>query len=398
MLLPEETNNLEAVALSKAGLSGAFFTDQRLFDVERQVLFIDTWACVAAADDVASGSVWPVEIAGQPLLVTRDRHGILRCFFNTCSHRGTILVEGGQQKCTRIVCPYHAWSYDLEGKLRSTPHIGGANVNEHESINPAGLGLRPVEIREWAGLVFVNISGTAEPFEDYIRAISERLEKYDLSQLKLGTATRAEAKANWKIVVENFVESYHLPWIHSDMNRYNPMEDHYQILGGRDFVGQGLKNMRPTDKAANKLPPFPNLTPDQMAEGESHFLFPNLMFGVLADYMYAIILFPESPEITKERLVILFNGEAAARSPENEELREVILRRMADVNNEDMGITEKVQAGRRASSFTGGKFVPLQEKTSEQFQQGIATRLLNACGHDISKFHFQEKEIHHMAK
>lgn len=395
MLTETECAHLEHVARGECGLDGTFFTDARLFDHEMDTLFLPSWVCVAASDDVATPrSVHPVTFGRQPILLTRNRAGELHAWFNVCSHRGATLVDKPQKNCARIVCPYHAWSYDLDGNLRNTPHVGGFNIHDTPEINPENLGLRPVPVAEWAGLVFVNISGDGEPFDDFIRPMAERLQAYDLTRLRLGIETATEVPANWKIVVENFVESYHLPWIHSNMNTFNPMEDHYQIIGGRHYLGQGLKNMRPDDDAAYKLPPFPNLTPEQMATGESYYLFPNLMFGVLIDYLYAIILFPEAPGVTRERLVILFNGEDAATVPEHEHLRKVVLDRMVSVNNEDIFITGRLQDGRHARGFSGGQFALEQEKTSLCFQQGIAARLLEAAGRtpaDAIPF----EDIHH---
>lgn len=391
----QELAILEDVAHGRRGLPGPFFTDPRLYALEMRDIFQASWVCVAASDDLPSPkSVYPVTFGDQPILLARDRNNTLKAFFNVCSHRGAVMLDKPQKSCTRIVCPYHAWSYDLDGTLRATPHVGGYNVHQTPEIDPAKLGLRPIPVREWAGLVFVNISGDGKPFDDFIRPMADRLAAYDLSLLRLGIETGVEFKANWKIVVENFVESYHLPWIHAHMNSYNPMEDHYQIIGGENFLGQGLKNMRPNDAAAYKLPRFPNLTADQLTIGESYYLYPNVMFGLLIDYLYAIILFPVSPDVTRERLVILFNGEEAARSPAYADLRQVVLDRMVEVNNEDIFITERLQAGRYANAFTGGQFAPAQEKTSLCFQQAIALRLLRASGRDVAVT-LPMEDIHH---
>ncbi len=395
-LTSDEINILTSVAQGHRGLPGTFFTDARLHQIEMRDLFMKSWVCVGASDDLPTAkSVYPVVYADQPILLVRDKDKVLKAFFNVCSHRGAVLIDKPQKSCTRIVCPYHAWTYDLDGCLRATPHVGGSNIHTTPEIDDAQLGLKSIPVREWAGLIFVNISGQAEPFETYITAIDQRLSDYDLSQLRLGIDAHVEFKANWKIVVENFVESYHLPWIHTAMNTYNPMEDHYQIIGGRDYLGQGLKNMRPDDAAAYKLPRFPNLTEDQLTRGESYYIYPNVMFGVLIDYLYAIILFPVSPGVTKERMVILFNGEDAAKGPDYAELRQVVLQRMVDVNNEDIYVTEKLQAGRHSLSFVGGQFALAQEKTSLCFQQSVALRFLEKAGVPLSQ-QIPTEDIHHV--
>ena len=381
MLSNDRADHLSATLRGVSGLRGEFFTSDELFGQEMQALFHGGWMCVGSGDDAGRpGSIYPVRIAGQDILLARDRSGELRCFFNHCSHRGAILADAPRDGCTRIVCPYHAWSYDLAGALRKTPHVGGAGIHEGAGIDPAERGLRAVPVAEWAGLVFANLGGSAEPFERFIAPLAERLRDYDLTNLHFAGDAAATAQANWKIVAENFVESYHLPWIHPTMNRYNPMEDHYQILGGSTYFGQGLLGLEFTDEAVNVLPRFPNLTPEQLTTGESHFIFPNLMFGVLIDFAFAIIMFPETPGRTRERAVVLVNGRDTATDPAFANARATLLERIVSVNNEDMGVTESVQRGRSSLAFAGGCFSPAQERTSRQLQQAYALRMLKASG------------------
>ena len=201
-------------------------------------------------------------------------------------------------------------------------------------------------------------------------------------------------EANWKVVVENFVESYHLPWVHPSMNRYNPMEDHYQILGGDTYIGQGLLGLEFEDAAANLLPRFPNLTPEQLTTGESHFVFPNLLFGVMIEMGYAVIMLPEAPGRTRERVVVMVNGEEAATAPRFKEARDILLERIVSVNAEDIGITESVQRGRSSPAFTGGQFSPVHEHTSRQFQRAYALRMLRADGHPVPDVALAVREVH----
>ena len=395
MLSTAQIDHLSDVSEGKAGLAGEFFTSDEVFAEERKALLYGGWMCVGARDDARRpGSIFPISIAGVDLLLARDRGGELRAFFNHCSHRGAILADKPRQNCPTIVCPYHSWTYALSGELRKMPHVGGVGINEAEGLDPAKLGLREVRLAEWAGLVFVNVSGTAESFDDFIAPMAERLHDYDLSLLHTSGEAATTVEANWKIVVENFVESYHLPWIHPSMNKYNPMEDHYQILGGATYLGQGLLGLEFDDEAANLLPRFPNLKPEQLTTGESHFLFPNVLFGVMIEQAYAVILNPIGPGETRERVVVMVNGAEAATAPQFASAREILLQRIVDVNAEDIGIVESVQRGRFSPAFSGGQFSPVQERTSRQLQRAYAIRMLKGGGHPHSEVELEWGEVH----
>ena len=395
MLLHDHTSQLTAVAEGRCNLGGAFFTSESLFEEERRAIFAGGWMCVGTTDDAgAPSSIYPVQAVGEDLLLVRDKDGTLRAFFNHCSHRGAILAEQPRRNCATIVCPYHSWTYTLSGDLRRMPHVGGPGVHEGEGLDAAKLGLREIPLRDWAGLVFVNMSGTAQDFDDFIAPLRHRLAGYDLSLLRTSGEAGTVVNANWKVVVENFVESYHLPWIHPSMNRYNPMEDHYQILGGETYIGQGLLGLEFEDAAANLLPRFPNLTPEQLTTGESHFIFPNLLFGVMIEMAYAVILLPEAVGRTRERVVVMVNGEDAATAPELKDARDILLERIVSVNAEDIGITESVQRGRSSPAFVGGQFSPVHERTSHQFQRAYALRMLRAGGHAAPEVALDYREVH----
>jgi choline monooxygenase len=395
MLSADQIDQLKDVALAKTGLGGAFFTCEAVFAEERKTLLHGGWMCVGTRDDAGSpSSIFPISIAGVDLLLARDREGILRCFFNHCSHRGAILVDKSRKNCPTIVCPYHSWTYGLTGELRKTPHVGGMDINEVEGLDPAKLPLREVRLGEWGGLTFANVSGTAEPFETFIAPMAERMRDYDLSKLHCSGEVETIVEANWKIAAENFVESYHLPWIHPSMNRFNPMDDHYQILGGDTYLGQGLLGLVFKDEAANVLPRFPNLKPQQLTTGESHFLFPNVFFGVMIEMAYVVILNPDRPHRTHERVVVMVNGVEVATDPKLAGARDVLLQRIVDVNAEDIGIVENLQRGRSSPAFVGGQFSNVQEQTSRQLQRAYAIRMLKGAGQVPPDVCLDSGEVH----
>lgn len=352
--MTDYADELTALLERNRGLPGRCFRDGDFLELERRHIFESGWTCVGLSADAPShGALFPVMLLGQPLLLARDGDA-LRVFHNVCSHRGALLVDGAQRGRPRIVCPYHGWTYRLDGSLAATPHVGGAERHTCETLDQGLLSLREVSCAEWAGHVFVNLSGVASPFDEWIRPTAERLEDVDWSELRRDSSLGAapEVRANWKIVVENFVESYHLPWVHRELNSVNPMSHHYQILGGHAYLGQGGTAYEPQQIVGSELP----LRAGGDGSGyEALFVFPNLILSPLPDMMFSMLLLPQTAAGTRERLEFWFAGDAALDEA-HRCARESSAALISRVNGEDIDIVERVQLGRASQAFTGGQF------------------------------------------
>lgn len=358
------------------GLPGRCFRDEDFLELERRYIFESGWTCVGLSADVcAAGALFPVVLLGQPLLLTRDGEA-LHAFHNVCSHRGALLVDDAQRGRPRIVCPYHGWTYRLDGSLVATPHVGGADRHGCEGLDRGLLSLRNVRCAEWAGHVFVNLSGTAPPFSEWIRPTAARLAGVEWDELRRDSSLAAspQVRANWKIIVENFVESYHLPWVHRELNSVNPMSAHYQILGGHAYLGQGGTAYQPERIVGSGLPVRAG---GDSLRYEALFVFPNLILSPLPDMMFSMLLLPQTASNTRERLEFWFVGDRALHEA-HRAARERSAALIARVNGEDIGIVERVQLGRRSPGFTGGHFAHAQEASSLQFQKMVASRILAA--------------------
>jgi len=376
--MDEFTDDFAALLERDQGLPGRYFTDEKILQIERQTIFENSWMCIALSADVpGQGDLIPATIFSQPLLIVRDGT-TLQVFHNVCSHRGAVLVETPARGRPRIVCPYHSWTYKLDGQLVSTPHVGGANQHVCQQFDPKRLGLRPIRTVEWAGHIFVNLSGTAPSFAEWIRPVADRLGDIPWQDLRRDTALALDLRvaANWKIIVENFVESYHLPWVHKALNAVNPMARHYQILGGHSYLGQGGTAYESERINSAILPRMNGIL--NSSRYEALVVFPNLILAPLADMTFSIVILPESAERTRERVEFFFVGEEALLerfSSERRRTAEFTTR----VNAEDVKIVETVQRGRHSRAFTGGQFAQAQEATSLQFQKIVAAHIL-ACG------------------
>lgn len=382
------------------GLPGEAFTSEAFFEAERQKVFVAGWACIGLSDDVPKpGDIKPVDFMGYPLLLVRDKEGVLRVFHNACPHRGATLADEPRNCRGKLVCPYHGWTFELKGDLVRSPNVGGAMIHTYQDIDHSELGLREVRSSVWGpGLIYVNVDGKAESFEDFIRPTAERLLVKDFSIFRRDTErqTQFNFDSNWKIVAENFVESYHLPSVHRDLEKVNPMSNHFQILGGHSYIGQGGSDYADFAETVSKteygLPQYPGMDSSRY---EVHYVYSNVIMIPLVNTTFFLILNPQSAAKTTERLEAFYYTEEAL-SPELEADREEAVRFMSQVNNEDIGICERAQAGRYSPSFTGGQFCKPQEATSLHLQRLIAAKMLIKDGQRSEELiDLPVEDIHH---
>ncbi|MFK8076663.1 MAG: aromatic ring-hydroxylating dioxygenase subunit alpha, partial [Granulosicoccus sp.] len=167
--------NINKPIAAAMGLPNERYTSDEGFIEDREKVIAPSWACIGFVDDLPEPNyVYPVDFMGLPLLITRDNDDVIRVFHNVCSHRGMHLADAPCKTNGLVRCPYHSWTYQLDGKLRGTPHIGGFGVHEHPEFIKAEGALREVRTETWLGCVFVNLSGTAEDFQSYIAPLTRQ--------------------------------------------------------------------------------------------------------------------------------------------------------------------------------------------------------------------------------
>ena len=363
-----------------AGLPNEAYTSESFLALERDRLFASTWTCIGQACTVpAPGDARPVDFLGQPMLLVRDEAGQVRVFHNVCSHRGNQLVREPCHFVARIRCPYHAWTYGLDGRLHGTPHVGGPGRHENATLDRSAHGLRPIRSAVWMDLVFVNLSGDAPPFERHIALLAERLHTFaapaQFERMRPAASHGSfvlEFDGNWKLVIENNLESYHLPFVHPDLNTRSRLEDHYHFYGGDLFAGQGSNLYQPG--AGDNATAFRRFEgwPDRTSEYPT--LFPNVFIGVHYDHVWTLVLFPLSPGRTREYGQIYYVGDTAD-DPAHDGAREMSLEVWRKVFMEDMGVVEGMQRGRNSPAFLGGVFSGVMDEPTHHFHKWVANRL-----------------------
>ena len=360
------------------GLPNAHYISDAVFEEEKHSILFDSWAGVGFTSDIPNrGDVKPIRFLGIPLIMVRDHDDAIHVYQNTCRHRGMILVQEPGTVRKVIRCPYHSWCYDLKGKLQVTPHVGGAGCNSHASVDRESLGLYRISCAVWLGVVFVNISGTAVPFSDYTADLRDRWSEFDALPLQgdpLSTFSLT-VNTNWKLAVENYCESYHLPWIHPGLNSYSKLEDHYNIENRGAYSGQGsLVYRQLKSDSGSSFQDLGNLSTQWDTGSEYIALYPNVLLGVHRDHTFAIVLEPLAVDKTTERVALFYTADCAA-DDQYQSLREQNAQLWRGVFEEDIFVVEGMQAGRRGPLFDGGKFSPVMDGPTHCFHHWIAQRL-----------------------
>ena len=258
-----------------SGLPNMAFTSPDFLEAERRLLFSRTWVFAGFASDLPEpGDAVPVNPFGVPMILARDRDGGIRCFQNVCRHRGVQLLGEACRGLSHLTCPYHGWSYRLDGTNVNRPHYAGPDQHQGDEK----LTLFPVRWQQSWDLIFVNLNGNAPPFAEHIKPFTDRLAGYDLDALKPMGVLPWEFDANWKLVQENYIEPYHVSSVHPRLGDWTPLAAHK--FG---FDGACCHNSATFDQAddgrGGGLPLIPGLTEEQKHLGVYLHLFPNVDVG-----------------------------------------------------------------------------------------------------------------------
>ena len=383
-----DIKKIEAVnkPIEKAhGLPNECYTSEKYMMIERERVFQDKWTVIGIGSSVPNpGDALPYNLLGIPLIILRDKERKIRVFHNVCSHRGHKLLDKPCSLKNLLRCPYHSWSYDLEGKLVATPHIGGLNIHESEKFEKSKSNLKEVRSKIWMDIIFININNNEIEFNEYVRPLEDRwlkfISKDDQNSLIYSRDYgyfSLDVKSNWKFAIENYCESYHLPWIHPELNKVSNISDHYHIQGlPNRYAGQGSNKYEQPLKGNKSFANFSNWPKEFSKNSEYIALFPNVMIGLHIDHFYVFWLEPISVNETKEHLAMYYVGEESANGKEFESMRKENSRFWKDVMSEDIKAIEGMQEGRSSPSYNGGNFSPVMDNPTHQFHKWVAGNLV----------------------
>jgi choline monooxygenase len=375
------------------GLPGSAYTNDDFFRLEQQKLFARTWMCLAFASDVPKpGDAIPLMAAGIPLILVRDAAGSIRVFHNVCRHRAAMMVTEPCSNLKQFACPYHAWAYDLDGRLKSTPYFDGTKEgNRSGGLDLAALGLTPVRTAVWHHWVFINLDSNAAPFAEHIRPLEDLINGADLSATRIGHREDWAWNANWKMQNDNW-ETYHHIWVHK--NVFTKMSDDLDLATGQPIaepipLGTIVTLKRRGDQdfypAAGQLPLIPYPEGRKRVRCTS-VVFPNMTLTLQSDHLASVIADPVAADRTVSKMGYFFVGDAATAPEFAEQRKKTLARWLGDtgimrdyggIRSQDMKIWEQQQIARRSPVADKVVFSPVWEKNVHHFQRMLVDTMVD---------------------
>jgi phenylpropionate dioxygenase-like ring-hydroxylating dioxygenase large terminal subunit len=353
------------MASLQAALPAPHYVDESHWQRERNVVLQREWFCVGRRDALGlstAGQRTVVDVAGESVLVTSDESETLHAFFNVCRHRGSQVVPADPdsdpvEPCAAksLRCPYHSWTYGLDGRLLRAPH-----TEDLSEFDPSAFGLVRIGVDVWGGFVFVHLAPRGEPdLATSLGEVPERLVRYPLDRLVVGRRMAYEVRANWKVIAENYNECYHCAGVHPELVRLVPAFGR----GGTELDWDGGIPMREgawtfTESGTTNRRPFDGLNADEQVRHKGELIYPNLMISLSADHVAAFRLVATSAEHTTIECDILIH-------PSEVERQGFDISDAADfwdmVNRQDWAICESVQRGMNSRGYTQGWFAPMED-------------------------------------
>jgi len=364
----------EALTRVQPGLPASWYRDPAHYERELEVFWYARWICVARDEELAAAGDWKrVRVGTQSIVVLRDEAGAVRAFNNTCRHRGSVLCseDRGRFARRRIVCPYHAWTYDLGGRLVATPRR-----MQTPDFRPEDFPLFEVAAGRWGGFVFIHLGTDPAPLPACIGERDERYRRYAFGELRIGKRIVLDVKANWKLLAENFSECFHCPPVHPEFCR---IVTAYQDAGAWGL--RGAPESRPEYKAgartltldgSARLPAFGGLTEEEKARlYAADVVLPNLFLNVHPDYVNSQLMFPTGPQSV--RMVYDWLFEARHLPLADADLEHYVA--LWDITNrQDARNCEWQQEGLQSREFRHGVYMP-QEFDAHRFAQWVRREL-----------------------
>ncbi len=358
------------------------YTSPEWYEREIETIFLKTWLVATREEEIPNpGDYVRLDVIGEPLIILRDREGVVRAVSAACRHRGSELVQG-KGNCKKLVCPYHAWTYSLTGELLAAPSMADAKGFDKSQHN-----LPTVRAETWAGFVFINFDPAAKPLLDSLGGLPDRFRQYRMEDMKVTKKWENRFNANWKIWVENSREGYHVRTVHrGTLNAYYP--------GAKveKFSSEGVPGVYEVNTSdnenglyvpRNKTLPFIDGLSDDDQEC-THFLifYPHLLLNLPPDRITFHQYFPEGPEWTRIVTWCCFPQSTIDREDFEKEAEDKYYPPMELFIEEDKGICELVQRGIVGRLARPGRFSPSEEKTVHEFAAYVLDHVIGSPSED----------------
>ena len=350
-------------------LPARFYRDPEIFELEKESIFHRCWWCAGHTSQFANpGQYKTLGIAEQSIIVVRDRKGVLQAFYNVCKHRGHELLSGAG-KTKIITCPYHAWSYGLDGQLRFA-----RNTDRLPNFDKCDFALEPVRVEEFCGFVFINLDPDAVPLKDQAGDLDAEIRHYcpQVDDLVFAQRDAYRVESNWKVLVDNFLECYHCHPAHKDFVDLVDMESYRSRTNG--IYSSHISNAARSTQ--NRAYNFEKGDVDFGYAG--WFLWPNLTIWIYPGEpnISTLQIIPEGPERSIE-----YQDWFVPTPEPSQQLKDAIEYQKAVLQPEDIALCESVQRGLKSKGYNQGRFVidkdlsELSEHAVHHFQQMVVAAL-----------------------
>jgi Rieske 2Fe-2S family protein len=353
----QERSFLPTAAVSTQGqrtLPQEMYTSPEHLALEWARVLGKRWLLVMREADLANpGEYRLVELGGESIVVLRDHEGRLRAFFNLCRHRGTRLCEQKAGKLGPLIqCPYHAWTYALDGRL-----VGVPDLKEMEGFDKNDFPLHPCALATWQGFVFLNLARDPEPFERALPMLTGRFDAYQLPSLVTLRRVEYDVRANWKLFHQNYSECYHCSPLHPELVKLSPSTSGENdlvegpVLGGFMVITTPDGSLSMSGRPCGV--PIGELSAEERQRVYYYAIFPNMLLSLHSDYVMVHTLWPIAPDRTRITCEFLFHPETAKRADLDPDDGVAFWDR---VNRQDWGICERTHAGITSSRYVPGPY------------------------------------------
>ena len=370
------------------------YTSDNFFTLEQEKIFSNSWVAVGCLPQVSKqGDILVTEVAGRSILIVRNKEDKLGAFYNVCRHRGSkLLFESCNIKSIR--CPYHSWVYGLDGKCLGTPMFQNENtagketeMTDADHFDKKDYGLYSVSVRSWGFLIFVNLSmgisnkvsedNVTAGFEEWLGDLPQKFRSHAFEKWGIYKDKNYDIASNYKLIEENFMEYYHLPFVHPELTNVSRIEDHYRCQGKGMYTGM-LTNpvSRDVDSVWLNLPAAHGLDKDHLVSAYHICIFPNVTITILPNHAFCMITDPIRVNQTRGRTFLLTPPGTLYNESHNSMFLELV-KFWDTINTQDFGIVERVQQGLSNTAFKGGRMCLKFEEPLHRYQNWVADQM---CG------------------
>lgn len=365
----------------RATLGGHYYTSPQVFAAEQERIFETMWFCAARSSDLASaGQFKKVQVGRESVLLVRGRDGLLRAFLNVCRHRGAQLCTEPEGEVKRTLrCPYHSWTYGLDGRLVAAPNIGTLTDDDGAPIDRYRFGLVPVALTEWLGYAWVCLSDTPPPFEDVTADATRTLgdadsiNRYGIGGLDVGHRVVYEVAANWKLVVENFMECYHCSSIHPEL--VDVLPEFSRGVAAQANVGVGAEFGSNVDgftvDGGAGFERLPGITDEQDRRYFAITVRPTVFINLVPDHVIFHRMYPLAVDRTVVECDWLYTGDVLGSEQDVSRSVELFHR----VNVQDFEACERTQPAMSSRAYRGGGVLVPAEHHLAEFHDWVVSRL-----------------------